>query len=149
MMRRFHASVYSGTSPTAAALTSATELATGGAPGAAGGSPPDVADYLQYVSVARELVLPSDPEERAQILKAKIKNFQGMKRRFPIAAVFYDNEIRKMRAKLSASGAQITKKKKGEESTQTFRYLGWAAGGLFVVLLGSMIYKNVVTARSK
>jgi hypothetical protein len=133
-----------GEPPSAAAtLQTAAVAASGGA-----GAGSDVSEYLQYVSLARELVLPSDPEERRNVLKAKIKNYKGMKRKFPLLATFYDNEIRKLQAKLDATTGQIAKKKSGEQSTQTFRYLGWAAGGLFVVLLGTMIYKNVVTARA-
>jgi uncharacterized protein YgiM (DUF1202 family) len=62
-------------------------------------------------------------------------------------ATFYDNEIRKLRAKLDATKSQIAKKKKGEQSTQVYRYLGWAAGSLIVVLIGTMIYRNIVTAK--
>ena len=144
---RFRPSAYGDTNPTVVAVTSAAQMATGGGAPSGGGAS-DVTDYLQYVSVARELVLPSDPEERRNVLRAKIKNYEGMKRRFPLAATLYDNEIRKLKAKLAATKAQIAKKKAGEQSTQTFRYLGWAAGGLVVVLLGSMIYKNVVTAKA-
>jgi hypothetical protein len=130
--------------PPGAAATLQTDAAAANS-GSSGG---DATDYLQYVSLARELVLPSDPEERRGVIEAKIKNYKGMKRKFPLLATFYDNEIRKLRAKLKATQGQIAKKKRGEQSTQTFRYLGWAAGGLLVVLLGTMIYKNVVTART-
>lgn len=136
---------YGEPNPTAAAAVTAAQAATGSGP--APSSATDVSEYLQYVSLARELVLPTDPEERARVLKAKIKNYQGMKKKFPLAATLYDNEIRKLKAKLASTKSQIEKKKKGEQSTQTFRYLGWAAGGLFVVLLGTLIYKNVVTAK--
>lgn len=146
-MRRFRPSVYGDTNPTIAAAATAAQAATGAGPAPADGST-DVSEYLQYVSLARELVLPTDPEERARVLKAKIKNYEGMKRKFPLAATLYDNEIRKMKAKLASTKSQIAKKKAGEQSTQTFRYLGWAAGGLFVVLLGTLIYKNVVTAKA-
>ena len=147
-MRRFRPSVYGDTNPTIAAAATVAQAATGAGPVPAASGETDVSEYLQYVSLARELVLPSDPEERARVLKAKIKNYEGMKRKFPLAATLYDNEIRKMKAKLASTKSQIEKKKKGEQSTQTFRYLGWAAGGLFVVLLGTMIFKNVVTARA-
>jgi len=146
-MRRFRPSVYGETNPTIAAAATVAQAATGGGSASSGGAP-DVSEYLQYVSLARELVLPSDPEERARVLKAKIKNYEGMKRKFPLAATLYDNEIRKMKAKLASTKSQIEKKKSGEQSTQTFRYIGWAAGGLFVVLLGTMIFKNVVTAKA-
>lgn len=124
------------------------KVAAAAATGSGASSGDDATDYLQYVSLARELVLPSDPEERRAVIQAKIKNYQGMKRKFPLLATFYDNEIRKLRAKLKATEGQVAKKKRGEQSTQTFRYIGWAAGGLFVVLLGTMIYKNVVTAKA-
>jgi len=142
-MRRFQPSPYGEPPGVATTLQTAVAAADGG-----GGGSRDPAQYLQYISLARELVLPSDPEERRNVLKAKIKNYKGMKRKFPLLATFYDNEIRKLQAKLAATGSQIAKKKSGEQSTQTFRYIGWAAGGLFVVLIGSMIYKNVVTAKA-
>jgi hypothetical protein len=139
---------YGDTSPTAAAAMTAAQAATGSGPAPSPDGSSDVSEYLQYVSLARELVLPNDPEERARVLRAKIKNYEGMKRRFPLAATLYDNEIRKMKAKLAATKSQIAKKKEGEQSTKTFRYLGGAAGGLVVVLLGTLIYKNVVTAKA-
>jgi hypothetical protein len=147
-MRALFPPGYGDPNPTAAAALTAAQAATGSGPAAAAGGGSDVSEYLQYVSLARELVLPTDPEERARVLRAKIKNYEGMKRKFPLAATLYDNEIRKMKAKLASTKSQIAKKKEGEQSTKTFRYLGWAAGGLFVVLLGTFIYKNIVTAKA-
>ena len=109
----------------------------------------DVTEVLQLATVARELVLPSDPRERKAVLEAKIANYEGMKRKFPIAALFYDNELRKMRAKLAATEHQIAKARAGERSTQTFRYLGWTAGALALGVLATMIYRNIVTAKAK
>lgn len=131
-------------SPVATAALAAQAASTGTPPPS---SSSDMTEYVQYVALAKELVLPSDPEERAKVLRAKIKNYQGMKRKIPLMATFYDNEIRKLRAKLDATKSQIAKKKKGEQSTQVFRYLGWAAGGLTVLLIGSMVYRNIVTTR--
>jgi hypothetical protein len=126
-MRRFRPSAFGAADPAAAAVPE---------------------DYTQYLSLAKEFILPNDPVERKAVLEARIANYRKMKRKVPLLATFYDNEIRKLQAKLDATAGQIAKKKAGEQSTQTFRYLGWAAGGLFVILLGSMIYKNVVTAKS-
>ena len=109
----------------------------------------DMTEVLQLATVARELILPADPVERKAVLEAKIANYEGMKRRFPIAAVFYDNEIRKMKAKLAATDHQIAKARAGERSTQTFRYLGWTAGALAIGVLATMIYRNIATAKAK
>ena len=106
-----------------------------------------VALAQQYLPAVTGLLLPNDPFERRNVLKAKIENYEGMKRRFPLAAVFYDNELRKLRAKLKSTERQIAKAEKGEESTQVYRTIGWVAGIAAVGVLLTLAYKNVASAR--
>ena len=141
----FRPSHYGATDP-AALLASLTGATSGKGP--SGGSL-NVDEILSVATVARELILPSDPVERKAVLQAKIANYEGMKRKFPIAALFYDNELRKMRAKLAATDRQIAKAFAGERSTQVFRYLGWTAGALVAGVLATMIYRNIATAKAK
>lgn len=138
-MRHFRPSAYGATDPAAIAATTARAASTQ----SEGGENIDVTEALQIASVARELILPTDPFERKAVLEAKIANYEGMKRRFPIAALFYDNELRKMRAKLAATDRQIAKAKAGERSTQTYRVIGWTVGALTGVLLLSATYRLI------
>ena len=142
-MRRFRPSTYGATDPAAVLSTTARAASTQ----SEGGEQIDVTEALQIASVARELILPTDPFERKAVLQAKIINYEGMKRRFPIAAVFYDNEIRKMKAKLAATDRQIAKAKAGERSTQTYRYIGWTVGALAGVLLLATSYRMIKGAK--
>jgi hypothetical protein len=125
-MRRFHPSSYGAATPEPAA--------------------PE--DYTQYLSLAKEFILPSDPVERKAVLTARIANYRRMKKKFPLAALFYDNEIAKMQARLSATDRQIEKSQKGETSVQTYRYLGWTIGTLSAFLLGSLIWRTVVLTKA-
>ena len=101
----------------------------------------------QYAPVVQALLLPKDPAERRAVLAARIKNLEGMKRRFPIGAVLYDNEIRKLRAKLSATTHQIEQATKGETSVQIYRYVGWAVGAAGALVLLTWAYRNIRPAK--
>lgn len=108
-------------------------------------------DYLalaqQYLPAVTSLVLPNDPFERRNVLLAKIENYEGMKRKFPLLATFYDNELRKLRAKLKSTERQMAKAQKGEQSTQIYRIIGWTAGAVAIGVLLTIAYKNVASAR--
>jgi len=127
-MRRFRPSAFGAADPAAAAVPE---------------------DYTQYLSLAKEFILPNDPVERKAVLEARIANYRKMKRKVPLLATFYDNEIAKMQARLSATTGQIEKSKRGDVSTQTYRYIGWTVGGLTAVLLGTLIWRTVVLTKGK
>lgn len=116
--------------------------------GAAAPEPTPTEDYTQYLTLAKEFILPNDPVERKAVLTARIANYRKMKQKFPLAALFYDNEIAKMQARLSATDRQIEKAQKGDVSVQTYRYLGWTVGTLSALLLGTLIWRNIVLTRA-
>jgi hypothetical protein len=106
-------------------------------------------EYAQYLSLAKGLILPSDPVERKAVLEARIANYRRMKKQVPLLATFYDNEIAKMKARLGATTSQIAKAQRSDTSTQTYRYIGWTVGGLTAVLLGALIWRTVVLTKRK
>jgi hypothetical protein len=72
-----------------------------GAPAPAGGG---VADYLQYVPIARDFLLGADPEQEAALIEAKIENLKAQKKKLPALSGFYQNEINKLKSKLTVPG---------------------------------------------
>lgn len=105
-------------------------------------------DYLpivqQALPVVSSLLLPTDAVERQAVLEAKIQNMKGMKAKFPFMSAYYDNEIRKLKAKLAATKRSVGLQSEQEESRRVFRYLGWSALGA-LVLFGIVV--TVRTAR--
>lgn len=87
----------------------------------------------QAAPVISALVLPSDPIERKAVLEAKIQNMKGMKAKFPFMSSYYDNEIRKLKAKLAATTRATGLQVEQEQSRRVFRYLGWAGIGVAVL----------------
>lgn len=65
----------------------------------------------------------STPEE----LRARIANLQGMKRRIPALAIYYDNQIAKLQARLVAL-------QRVEKRSATWRGLGQAGLGVGIFL---------------
>lgn len=84
-------------------------------------------DLIQQVLPILSSGLPSfDPIQRSGVYAAQIKNFQIMRKKFPALALFYDNEIRKLKAKKAAADAEIKIKNEGSEATRNWRLLGQA-----------------------
>lgn len=84
-------------------------------------------DLLQQFLPVLSSGLPSfDPIQRSAVFAAQIKNFQKMKAKFPALALFYDNEIRKLKAKKMAADKEITLKNEGSDATRNWRLLGQA-----------------------
>lgn len=88
----------------------------------------------QAAPIVSAFVLPTDPVERKAVIEARIKNLRAMKARFPVAALFYDNEIRKLKAKLSATERSTALAEEQERSRRVFRYLGWTGAGVAIFL---------------
>ncbi len=82
----------------------------------------------------------ADPRERVAVLKAKIANYQKMKKTVGIGPIglLYDNQIALMRARLSAETESLRQEKAGEASTATWRDQGHllAYVGIGVLALG-------------
>lgn len=121
--------------PAASAAPAAVRAPGGGAPGAAAASALPIA-----LQAASALLGPQDAYEDAGVLEAKIKNYQQMKRKFPLLAGWYDNEIRKMKAKLEAAKRRTSLQAEGEQATREWRSLGYAlaAGGVLVLISGAV-----------
>lgn len=97
----------------------------------------------QALPIVQQLLLPTDAIERAGVIEARIANYRKMKKKFPLAALFYDNEIAKLQARLGASKRQTDLQFEQERSRRIFRYLGWAAGGVGVLVGIALITKLV------
>jgi uncharacterized membrane protein len=76
-----------------------------------------------------------DPIQRSGVYAAQIKNYQIMKTKMPLLATFYDNEIRKLKAKKAAADKEISLKDEGNEATRQWRALG-QAGVVVGILAG-------------
>lgn len=78
-----------------------------------------------------------DPRTQVNVLEAKIRNYEQMKRTPPYNVVpgvlWYDNEIAKMKAKLVAARQKLALTREGEQATREWRGLGQTALGVGVV----------------
>jgi hypothetical protein len=102
-----------------------------GAPAPAGGG---VADYLQYVPIARDFLLGADPEQEAALIEAKIENLKAQKKKLPALSGFYQNEINKLKSKLT-----VLKEQAASAKTQTqLLQAGTAVGVGTLVVVGLM-----------
>ena len=124
--------------PAASAAPAAIRASGGGAPGAPGAAAASALPIA--LQAASALLGPQDAYEDVGVLEAKIKNYQGMKRKFPLLAGWYDNEIRKMKAKLEAAKRRTSLQAEGEQATREWRTLGYAlaAGGVLVLVGGAV-----------
>lgn len=116
-----------------------TPAAAAAPPGPPAGAP--VADALPVALQAASAMLgPKDAFEDVGVLEAKIKNFQQMKRKLPALAWWYENEIRKLKAKLDAAKRRTALQAEGEQATREWRTLGYAlaAGGVLVLVGGAV-----------
>jgi hypothetical protein len=102
--------------------------------------PSDAADYLPKIAeTVAAYTQSSDPRVQIAVLKQRIANHEKMKRAMPFAAVFYDNEIAKMRAKIAALREKAAVAREGEQATRTWRTLGFTGAGLGIVLGASLV----------
>lgn len=85
-------------------------------------------DFLSKATSAAPLIQAlfksGDATENVEVLRAKIKNAESMKRKIPALAFFYDNEIRKFRGKLKAALSAQKLQSEGVASTRSWRVLG-------------------------
>ena len=104
-----------------------------------------ISQAAQLLPVLTSAVLPADPIQRASVLRAKIKNFENMRSKFPLMGTFYTNEIRKMKAKLSAAEEEIKIKREGQKATRQWRSLG-QAGVVTGILVGVSLIVLITSA---
>ena len=95
---------------------------------------PPITDALPAILQTVQSFTSRDAFESVEVLQAKIKNYQDMKRRVPAMAWFYDNEIRKMQAKLVAAQRAAKIQAEGEQATRDWRTVGYLIGGGAVVV---------------
>lgn len=100
--------------------------------------------YAQYEAAA-------EPKTQVELLKAKISNMKAMRERMPIAAIFYNNEIAKLQARLRAAQSKLGVAKEGEQAKRDWRSLGFTAAGVGILigvsLLGLVIAKTIKASR--
>lgn len=84
-------------------------------------------------SVLEAVASGGDPRVQVELYEAKIKNMKAMKRKLPFLAWFYENEIRKLKAKKRAAEEKLVLKKESEASTRTWRNIGRAAAGVGII----------------
>lgn len=100
-------------------------------------------DYLRVAKEATPLVksLITDDTtatEDVEVLRAKIRNYKGMKRKLPWLAWWYDNEIRKMEAKLRAAKVARADERSWFIMGQTVTATGVFVGGATILALVSL-----------
>jgi hypothetical protein len=66
-----------------------------------------------------------------------------MQQKFPVFGQLYENEIRKLKAKLGASRRSAGLQTEQESSRRVFRYLAWTAGGVGI-LLGTAVIARLL-----
>lgn len=88
---------------------------------------------VQAVSALTE----GDARTQVNLLEAKIRNYENMKRTPPYNVIpgvlWYDNEIAKMRARLTAARQKLALTREGESATRDWRTLGQTALGVGIV----------------
>jgi hypothetical protein len=105
-------------------------------------------DYTQYVPLVKQLLGSGDPREEKRVLEAKLANARAMRRKFPLLAIYYDGEIRKLRAKIAAADEAISRVQKKEKAGMTLRYLAVAGGVVLVGVLATLAYRNLRAAKA-
>jgi hypothetical protein len=101
----------------------------------------DPAAYLPVaIQAAKQLTSSDDDFENVEVLKAKIGNYQRRKRQFPFMAVFYENQISKLQAKLIAAQRRAVIQAESEKATREWRFLGYSltTTGIVVGLTASV-----------
>ena len=89
-----------------------------------------------------------DPRERVATLKAKIANYERMRRKYGIGPLgdLYTNEIRLMKARLKAEKKGLVIQKEGEGAVWIWRIAGWGIAGGLALLLAAKAYAAVTSA---
>lgn len=122
---------------------------TASADNAATSIPADTTALVQqFLPVLTDTLPGLDPHQRVGVYEAKIRNYEVMKKKLPFAATFYDNEIRKLKAKLAAARKEAALKDEGVAATRQWRGLGQ---GTLLVGAGvglALIYYFVKKARA-
>ena len=87
----------------------------------------------------------TDPRERVQVLKAKIKNYEKMRAKYGIGPIgdLYSNEIRLMKARLKAEKKALGLQGESEDSTRVWRYAGWGLAGLAGLWVAAKAYRTL------
>lgn len=93
--------------------------------------------YLPTAVQAVSALTEGDARTQVNLLEAKIRNYETMKRTPPYNVVpgtlWYDNEIAKMRARLIAARQKLALTREGESATRDWRNLGQTALGVGIV----------------
>ena len=132
-------------------------LGADAAPAPAAAALPGGFDLQKYLPSAAQAYATyeaaADPRAQVELLKAKIANMRTMKAKVPFAAVFYDNEIAKLQAKLRAAQSQVGVAKEKEQATRDWRQLGFTVSGVGILigaaLLGVLVIGGARLARSR
>tara|TARA_Y100000310_G_C20222456_1_gene596362 strand:- start:5 stop:430 length:426 start_codon:yes stop_codon:yes gene_type:complete len=95
----------------------------------------DIAQLTAAAPAISELISGSmDATQRKEVLQARLKNLRRMKRKFPLLTLYYENQIERTKAKLSAAKKREQLQVEAQESTRTWRGLGQTGVGVAVVL---------------
>jgi hypothetical protein len=90
-----------------------------------------------------------DPRVQAQVLQARIQNYQAMKVKYPFMATFYNNQIGIMQAKLQAIQQNLAIKVEGEQATREWRGLGQTGVAVGILAgVGVAVLITVLAARA-
>jgi hypothetical protein len=98
-----------------------------------------VAEYSTYVPLLKQLFSSDDPREEAAVLEQKIANYTKMRSIPPYSIVpgrvWYDNEIAKMKARLSVIRRDILpEQQRSRAALEQYRALGTTVLGIGAVL---------------
>lgn len=94
---------------------------------------------IPAADLASQLVGKSDREKLA-ILRARVQNYESMKRAFPASAFVLDMQIRKYKAQIRALKAGAKEEKDASADYSLWRNLTSVAGVAGIVAVGSIAY---------
>jgi hypothetical protein len=102
----------------------------------------------ELAPIIAPFVTEEDARTTASVLRAKIKNYEQMKKKLPFLAWWYDNEIRKMKAELKAVKEQAREERESAQATRTWRNIGYAAALVGIVAgLSFVAFTTAATVR--
>lgn len=117
-------------------------------------------DYVEYAKQLAPLVAPfvnasKDVRETAEVVAAKISNYEKMKNVSPYNVIpgtlWYENEITKLKARLTSLKTQASEAQASATATATWRNLGQTAVGVGILtgiaLLGLVVVTTLKVAR--
>lgn len=94
-----------------------------------------VQDALPAIlKTAQGVLVSDDAYESVELIQAKISNLKQMKLKIPALAWFYDNEIAKLKARLTAARRNVGIQMEGESATREWRFIGYAVGAAAVLM---------------